>query len=203
MAVLELLPPRTVPGREATRFRPWVEVSALARVDVPVWRHAEELWLHTAAPAVGRGVALDRAVPFSPGRRARTPGEPRPEQRDGECVLDAAEAEAVALAMLGTVRRTLYRQPEVGAVSRLGESAVAFRRRVLAAAAPLVRQRGRDEALAAALARLAASIEERQLEAGELSVQRLLVGVVWYPAEETPGCASDDLMLTGAPVPWR
>lgn len=203
VVVMELLPPTTVPARGAARFRPWLEVSALVTVAVPAWRVREDGWLHGAAPLTGQGLALDQAVPFSPGRRAGALGEPQPEQRDGEGNVTAGEVETAARAIVAALRPTLFRQADLGVVSHVNESAAAFRRRVLAAATPFVRQRGRDEALAASLAQLAGAIDTRQLQADELVVKRLRVGVVWYPAGEAPACASDDLMLAGGPLSWR
>jgi hypothetical protein len=204
VARIDVLPSKTVYGRGATRFQPWVEVGILAHLRLEDWAFQEDAWFHRAAPVEGEVVRVERAVPFSPELRCCTAGEPPPEQRQGDFQLQVGEAERVAVTLLSALRPTLSRHAALGMVSRPGESPEVFRRRVLRAVGPAVREgRVRGEDAAAGLARLAAGVETRQLAGEHLTATRLLVGVVWYPSGGGPRLASDELLVTGRVVSCR
>ncbi len=196
----EFSAPRTVSspaGGELQRYRPWVEVSALVRVSVAGWDVAETAWVHWAVPVKDGRADLEGTVVFDPGRRAAAPGEPAAELRAGESALDEEEAVRVCEALAERWRPRLHFHNQLRLASRLDEPPDAFRRRCLALLAPVLRNvdssRRKGE-----FARLAASIESRELRAGELHVLRWRVGVGWYPSGIEPAAAPEDPMMLGS-----
>ena len=113
--------------------------------------------------------------------------------------LEPELAVRVAQELLGRLHRVLFRQPELGLVSGLGESRNAFRRRCLAVLGPSLRKSAPagDEDVRV-VASLGASMEERRMDERELKVMVLRVGVAWYPEQTEPGFASPDLLVQGA-----
>lgn len=204
MSSHEIAPSRVIHGAAGARYRPWLEVHALFGLDVPLWGHRDEAWFHRAVPVVDGTARVGGAVAFSPGRLAGALGEPPAPLRECDFALDAATARVVVEALVAGWRPTLLRQPELGTVSLPDESAAAFRRRLIAGLAPLVRAGELAGASgAAALARVADGVERRPLGRDELAVKRVTIGVVWYPSGTTPGEDGDDLMISGRAAACR
>ncbi len=191
---VELSPPRTISapaGARAAPYRPWVEISALARVAVPDWGLTDSLWIHWAVPMRDGSAEPDRAVAFDPGRRAATPGQPAPEARASSGELDQAGAEIVREALVARWSPLLHYHRGLRLASRMDEPIDGFRRRCLALLVPLVRRLdatggGEGSSL------LVGAIETRALGSGELEVVHWRLGVGWYPSGIEPAAAPED-----------
>jgi hypothetical protein len=194
----ELVSPRTVSaptGDAIPRYRPWVEVSAQVRISVEEWKLDEELWVHWAVPWLESGPDLDAALPFDPGRRAASAGEPPAELRSESVALgEDAAADLCRRLRAGWVPRAHY-HPVLHLASGLDESPEAFRRRcvgLFAGAARRVQSPGREGRDAG---RLGGAFETRALSGDELAVVRWRVGVGWYPAGVAPAPAPRDPLM--------
>lgn len=186
-----------VPGC-AKVWTPWVEVALLVRVHVRDWDHDDEAWVHWAVVVVDGRAVPARARAFDPGRRAGTPGEPPEALRRCPCVLEARSAGELCAELLEAWRPRLHRHPGLAIVSRLDEDEAAFRRRLLAGLGPLLRAGGAPVAGdLGSLARLAAGIETRPLDAGTMEVTVARLGVGWYPEGAEPETPTSELATLG------
>ncbi len=196
---LELCAPRTVSvpaGTPAPTFRPWLEVSALARVAVPTWEVKETAWAHWAMAIHGARADVDAARPFDPSRRAAAPGEPPEAARVDDGRLEEGEAVRVCEILERRWRPELHYHPVLRLASTLGEPLEAFRRRCRAALAPaLLSAMGARRSREATP--LVAEVESRLLGAGELEVLRWRAGVAWYASIIQPEAAPEDPMMLG------
>jgi len=199
MLRFELAPPRHLPpagGGGSCRWVAWLEAALLVRVAVPAWAHVEESWVHWAFRLAPDGGADGRARPFDPAARAALPGAPPAALRPG---VGESEARAIVGDEWARWRPALHRHPDLGVVSRLGESADAFRRRCLSPLRPLARRGGADAAtVAARLGELAAGVESMRLGAENVEVRAARVAVAWYPEGTEPAPLPDDPMVAGA-----
>lgn len=195
-----IVAPRTVsaPSRAfAAGYRPWYEIAALLEVVVEAWEWREASWHHWAVPIVQQKADLGGARSFDPGRRSAITGLPGGEHAPSP-PLDTSLAEMLTVSLLGRISRTVYRQPQLGLVSELGEQEGAFFRRCLSIFGPALRAGDmRGEQGAAAMATVRAAIEVRQLGPGELLTPALRVGVGWYPTGIEPTTAPADLLVKG------
>jgi hypothetical protein len=193
--------PRWIGARGASdgaEFVPWLEVSALVRLRVDAWRHDDRFWVHWAVPCPGGAPQPGSARRFDPGRRAGQAGEPHEAGRGGQAPGDDV-ARNTAARLLAGWRPLLHRHELLELVSRADEPVEQFRRRCLAAFGPAVRSGElRGEQAQATLARLADGIESRTLGPAEVEAESVQVRIAWYPADEPPTTAADDLLLVGA-----
>ena len=192
-----LTPPRTISkpaDAGGVPYRPWVEVSVLVRVVVPEWGVEEASWVHWAVPTAGGRVVPERAVPFDPGRRAATPGEPAEDLRAEGLELGEGDAATVCGAIAARWKPRLHFHRRMRLASKLDETLESFRRRCTALAAPALQ--GLDPARRGLeAARLLDGIASRELGSGELSALFWRASVAWYPSGTEPQGAPDDPMM--------
>jgi len=201
VARIELLPTRFLPcgpGRPSPTFHPWLEVSARLRASLKAWSFDATLWRRWAVPFRAGAPSIAEAVVFDSGRRAGAVGEPAPELRAGEAVLDDGLAEEVVSGLLARWRPELHRAAALGLVSEVGEPRDAFRRRCQAVLGEAVRGGAlQGDAGAAALQAVRASIESRFVEPTEVELLAARAGIGWHGAEDQPGEAVGELMVAG------
>jgi hypothetical protein len=194
---LSLVPPRTVSKPTTSTnadYRPWIEVSALARVVVSAWDVKETAWVHWAAPIREGVIDVERVVGFDPGRRAATPCAPGPAVRTEDADVGEEEASRVCKAIADQWRPRLHFHPRLRFASSVDEPSEAFRRRCLALMIPALRNLEASRR-AAETAKLLAEIESRDLNGGEVIVLMWRVGVGWYPAGIEPSCGWGNPMM--------
>ncbi len=181
-------------GRGEGRLQPHLHARVWVRLEV--WDTALEDHLRLV-----QSLAAARAG--EPWRRVDVAGFPFRRVPDGPGL--PPDAGDLLEAALARVRLTVHRSPDLGMVSRPGESLPSFRARVLAAVAPGVRRglggetpEGGRDGLTRIVSRLATSIESVTRELVPEDVLQARLGILLVPEGlELPAPSAPDPMVTG------
>lgn len=175
----------------------WIIGNVEPGPDTVLWRHAK-LWLVVELPAwdarrSGHFHVVSRVDwPVSDWRPTSIARHPmRPEAAGAPTTAPDSEVIAGLEHWLRSWRPELYRQPEIGLVSELGEGEGAFRKRLLGGVRPELRRRVESldhdtddrQQLATGVAQLATAIESHSVADVTQAIQHIEIGLVIAPTD--------------------